>query len=708
MKIKIERKIFGSLVNRQADTVLEYTENTSSDGNYYGRMLSDPNNELSDCYAAFVLKPGLYGQNILFIHFQGGHVSFPSNGRYYTTRAIYEVSTNEMEKINYSFSSLLPCIPRMQRWESSSWGTSPEVEIPQVKSVNIKDLTDDEKKLYVILLDNFVNHNCRQLFITLTNDGGQYYENGAIDSFRLASLVKVIDCLPTDLRKRASLAFSVDGAVRELYEKALIVAYQQGVPNQVETEAGVVVDWTQEHIDFGSVEIPDIALITDIEQLLAILPDFPELGADSQVSVLKRPAFVKDKIETAIKEGDAQVLLQIFKKGKTAYQHKRVSVSLSELISDGKADTDVTIDDILQVYPDIIKNEKVQQYLNVIICASSSLSVLNGLFQKYDSQELRKSAIGTLQEKYINWIAQIKQSESDAGYEELLENAHYAIIEKKNCWSNAEKISMLGCSYFGVAIEDIEIDNWIDCAEFCDAIASDENAEDIMSQILSHSETWNKNDLNKTIFEKVRRYISPEKLKNMRMSVVDEYLLRGLFDWIFSQEHVTSEEATSLLDRQDDSHVCALIDKIRLVDTIGLDWSGDSTVKYRNRYLQIKLSQSILLTDVEWALGQKYDLLTVDTLEYCKKSTADDIVAMLNNLNSLHIQNRFREDICCWINEHITKIKFTFAQYCEFLSQIDFYEVYLKYDLNNITDLGENYQDALQSVVSSRFYEDLM
>ena len=90
--LKLEKKILGSLETQQGDVTICSTKNVSNDSEW---LCSQLNETESRPYCRDFGSFGLYlnpkNHRLTCIHWQAGHVSFPGNARYYTTRCVYEI-----------------------------------------------------------------------------------------------------------------------------------------------------------------------------------------------------------------------------------------------------------------------------------------------------------------------------------------------------------------------------------------------------------------------------------------------------------------------------------------------------------------------------------------------------------------------------------------------------------------------------------------
>lgn len=185
--IKIERIVFGSLANKIADTTIAYSPDVSPGVQEFNTMFdSDVNKQLATDYASFVKWLSPKSLCHTFLHIQGNDIIFENDGRYFATRCVYEVSRDEMQRIQYDYPALLEKIPRMQKRNETAYGEKPAVQV-EVHHYDVVTLNSDERFLYSIVSTAILKN--RQVYIRLDPTVEDYRGNQLLNSSRLKSIL---------------------------------------------------------------------------------------------------------------------------------------------------------------------------------------------------------------------------------------------------------------------------------------------------------------------------------------------------------------------------------------------------------------------------------------------------------------------------------------------------------------------------------------
>lgn len=295
--IKLEKKIFGSLVHIQGDTVLAYTDAISHQADAIGMELNGLDGiTLPKEYATLLFMLNPENQRYTFIHYQGSHVEFPQNARYYTTRCIYEMSKEDMERLDYLYSNLVQVLPRIQRQEHLDLNASKVINVEQQRPYAYNQLSHEERTIYRHILASIANNT--QLWIQLDNQYSDYKENGVFHSPKLNAILKAIDTLPRELRTYASLAFSTNGVPHGLVEQSLIVAYHANPCLSVNDMQGVHLDWSHEAL--VSPSSPSVKELNHVPQIAPLVPVFIGNVAPYRSNVFKLISLIKKNIDKII------------------------------------------------------------------------------------------------------------------------------------------------------------------------------------------------------------------------------------------------------------------------------------------------------------------------------------------------------------------------------------------------------------------------
>lgn len=270
MKIQIEKEILGSLLEEQGDSTLAATENVSREAEKYGWILNEKEDTpYSRDYASFsyFFNPG--NNCYTFLHWQAGHVSFPANSRYYTTRCMYEISDEKIKETDYNFIGLINALPRMKKQKEKDYSPT---EFIDVKDANVSNHNISEILLSAVLKS--IEENL-QVYIKLDDNYSDYYENKVLDNKKLSSLISTLHLLPKELRRYIGIAFSVDKASSEFLDNCLIIAYHKDmdIPDK-----SILLNWESDELKTKDVRIQKEDLsetkIEQYRQLALMVPMF--------------------------------------------------------------------------------------------------------------------------------------------------------------------------------------------------------------------------------------------------------------------------------------------------------------------------------------------------------------------------------------------------------------------------------------------------
>ncbi len=235
MKISLEAKIQGAFSGVQADTTLLYTKKVAPAITKY---LDETDDADPAPHASFCMFPYHSGEKSLMLHWQTGFESFPSNGRYYCTRAIYEADAPEVAKCDLN--SLIESLPRLQHFTDKAFDADPFV-------VNVKEndgvCRDDSMLKYIW----YAIAAGKRLFIMLGNPE-DCKGNGLLDDAKFHALLSALKTLPKVLRSAASFGFSLkakDAAKKKesFFARMWIVAYYPDGGVALEDTEAFVIDW---------------------------------------------------------------------------------------------------------------------------------------------------------------------------------------------------------------------------------------------------------------------------------------------------------------------------------------------------------------------------------------------------------------------------------------------------------------------------------
>lgn len=343
--IKIERIVFGSLANKIADTTIAYSPDVSPGVQEFNTMFdSDVNKQLATDYASFVKWLSPKSLCHTFLHIQGNDIIFENDGRYFATRCVYEVSRDEMQRIQYDYPALLEKIPRMQKRNETAYGENPAVQV-EVHHYDVVTLNSDERLLYSIVSTAILKN--RQVYIRLDPTVEDYRGNQLLNSSRLKSILKVFSTLESVLAEYASVAFSVDATFRSIANSipdTLVIAHQDSLDHWEHQPDDIIADWRGEKLTTNSTLIENGEKTVRSMALLPILKNYINKEANTSCQnifqyVQRIQFFLDEAIDESNPSNNAIRLLDLAYSGcrdKNAYRHEEMAGKLLRLLGEGK------------------------------------------------------------------------------------------------------------------------------------------------------------------------------------------------------------------------------------------------------------------------------------------------------------------------------------------------------------------------------------
>lgn len=237
MRVSFESKIQGAITGVQADVTMLYTKNVNPVNAEFLKEVDDPDPVPHASICMF--KSPTTGKFIV-LHWQTGFVSFPANGRYYCTRAMYEADAKCIAGCNLN--SLFKSMPMLQHFSAKAFDAD-----TFVVSVDEREASGTQAKS-----DKFLSYiwcaiaSDKRLFIKLDNPQGRH-DNALLSDHKLHSLLSALNALPDAVRGSASVGFSLKARdarkTGPLFDRMSIVAYYPDSSCPVDTYGSIEVDW---------------------------------------------------------------------------------------------------------------------------------------------------------------------------------------------------------------------------------------------------------------------------------------------------------------------------------------------------------------------------------------------------------------------------------------------------------------------------------
>lgn len=353
MRITIENKVYGSQQTVMGDGVLSYSKGISPAADSFGTLFTG---RLSPDYASlyFLNNPdnGLH----TVIHVQGAFTQFKEQGRAYDMRAIYELSESEFHRMENLHAPLIAALDKFHPYASVEYGSTSgvEVDLPLPTALSENELLLRQCMIWCVV------HN-RQLFIRLGNDE-DYRADQLRYSRKLQQLLHALDTLPKAYRGFASMGFSVDSTsngTRTLADHLLIIAHHDDISLWGKArQEGVLIDWTTSELrlltSIGNIGAEE-ERITEVSPLLH---GFLGSTAVSRTQVSEMFELIPNNIDQVLRtrqldRNSLLILAAAFRGGKETYRHFEVARKILPQLLHGVIVGDLTIADILNVYPDL-------------------------------------------------------------------------------------------------------------------------------------------------------------------------------------------------------------------------------------------------------------------------------------------------------------------------------------------------------------------
>ena len=502
--VNINRRVRGSisLSLEKGDNILCTVGNISLNIDDWENLI--PMSKLSKWYASILMlynsKSGVY--NVL--HCQGEHVSF--SDRYYTTRAAYELAVSDMEKIGFSYSSLVASLPRMKKYESKEFDKDSSVEINVLPT---NELGGEEKSLYNALCASIIRDS--QVIIVQNSDFlPPFEENNLLGHPLMRRICSVVDALPVCLRRYMSVAMSVDDNFAKVSDMFQILCCQKNSSAIIKSDA-IKLAWDEENGLTADGNYESYAeTIAAISDMIDIKGDFSRHGVNGQVKS------ISDKLESlfttpveSMTDSQVRMLEELYESKK--YRYQDVCAKLREVIVEGNGCKLSIWDDGL-FDKELVKN--LLSHKNWLAC----LDRLSYNAAKYQDK---------------TWFSDIKQKIPDA-------------VRKMSLNQQLERYGKRGYELYGIGLSNLNrAKSWNDSKKLIEKVGSD---DDLFNNIKIGE--WNDYDnLTEGLWVKIRKYVEKDDkgYRDLRKRFLSEYCEKGKWNFLYNGK-LTAEEYDRLFD----------------------------------------------------------------------------------------------------------------------------------------------------------------
>lgn len=429
MKIILEANIQGALTGVQADDTLLFTHNVSP---AVTKFLAEADDPVPAPHASLCMYCLPSGDKSLVMHWQTGFESFPSNGRFYCTRAIYETDSESMAKCDLS--SFVDAMPQLRRFASKEFDVDPFV-------INVNERNGNCREDMMLKCIWAALAADRRIFVKLSNPQ-ECHGNEILRNAKLHTLLAALNTLPGTLRNAASVAFSLkaqDAAKMKesLFAGMWVVAYYPDSAVVVDTAGAIAIDWT------GSTPVCE----EDLSKYDTLVEDFKNVSCLVEGSgccagwkdMHRALSDAKSYVDRVLDTGDYTALCRIYDKS-CKYRSSEVIAALMKNISKNGVRSRKDVE-IMKRFAK--KGENLDKFL-VRMLKSDSLS--EGLKQEirnsFGDREAVMECMGqlssslTLKQKYVNFESPLYSlSYSDLSLEKASDmefvSIYEALLQKK-------------------------------------------------------------------------------------------------------------------------------------------------------------------------------------------------------------------------------------------------------------------------------------
>ncbi len=233
--IHIAKFASGSWTDNIGDTTLFYSAGYTRHASDVSGLFLDNPPVLSPRHASLVWRYNVDVDKFILIHVQGSHVVSKALGRIYPFRAGYEVSRDDMNKIDFCLSSLFQAMPRIKQMPEGRVETETSVGVSHPEAtIQARNLAGH---IRVALLHG------TPLYVAMDAGGERLYGDGVFGA-ELQTLTAAIESLSPTLRRYASFGFCVDEHYGDVLQGVAIVVYDRA-SKMVVPQNAIAMTWEE-------------------------------------------------------------------------------------------------------------------------------------------------------------------------------------------------------------------------------------------------------------------------------------------------------------------------------------------------------------------------------------------------------------------------------------------------------------------------------
>ena len=387
MKISLETKIQGALAGVQADGTLMFTVGFNPAYAQFLHELDDPD---PVSYASLcMLHDSASGKHVI-MHWQTGFESFPTNGRYYCTRALYEANSSDV--VDSDLSSLVSNLPQLKHFTSKEFDAAP-LEISVDKAMPVAEYQGNalEKYMWCAIAAG------KRILIRL-EEHQDCADNHLLKDARLHSLMSALNAMPAFVRRNSSMGFSLkaknaSGKTGTFFDNLWIVAYHPDEKYQVDESNAILLDWKDGGLICNSSLAEYEALSDELKKAGSLIDNNVAFADWKQMCAAVFNA--KQRVDQALAGNDYSILYDVYKKS----EYRRTDV-IKALLTRIEKQGAQTLDDV-KLLNDYAKKSEAFDRLVVRTLQSSSVSaeVRDELSRLFKDRPTISSALGELKGK---------------------------------------------------------------------------------------------------------------------------------------------------------------------------------------------------------------------------------------------------------------------------------------------------------------------
>ena len=219
--INIPKRASGAQKDKIGDGTLFYTGEVSDFNKSLSGWFIDNPPVLSQEHASLVWRYNHGLDRYILIHVQGSQVVSEAMGRYYPFRAGYEVSRDDMNKIDFDLTSLFAAMPRI---ESMTYGrVDLETKVNKKLSMPTSNATTLAHNIKAAIITG------RRLMVEVIPKADRSWrEDGIFNCLEMDTVLSAIDSMDIKLRRYASFAFCVDENFEPVLDGVTAIFYRAG------------------------------------------------------------------------------------------------------------------------------------------------------------------------------------------------------------------------------------------------------------------------------------------------------------------------------------------------------------------------------------------------------------------------------------------------------------------------------------------------